>query len=152
MRELRAADGRNWRVRREINWLRSGSDHEFEHDVAVGQVAGMVMMALVIVMLVAVVIWTPRGVYHPGWPILALVAVVLLVAAQWAVARPWTIVADTYEPLDTGGELWEGTVRGLRASQREVSRVARYLESHDRPVPDEEQGPLRRVIDQPRYY
>lgn len=151
MREVRGADGRNWTVRREIIWFRSSKDHEFEHDVAVGQVAGIVMMTLVVMMVAAVAIWTPEGVFIPGWLILIFVLVLLLVPALWAMSRPWIIVADTYEPLETAGEQWVGVVHGLMASRHEVSRVARNLERHARPTAEEEQGPLQRVFEQPRY-
>lgn len=143
VQEVRAADGRSWTVRREINWSRPAHVQEFEHDVAVGQVAGVVMVALVIFMVAVIVLWTPAGVFVPGWLILAFVALVLLVPAQWVMARSWTIVADTYEPLETSGEQWVGTVRGLMASRREVSRVARHLERHA--IPDDGQGPLQPV-------
>ncbi len=150
VREVRAADGRNWTVRREIHWVRPAHEQQFEHDVSVSQLSGFVMMGLVIAMVVAVAIWTPPGVYLPAWLIVALVVVVLLVPAQWAVTRPWVIEANTFEPLDSAGEHWEGTVRGLRASRHEVSRVTRQLQTHASPVLDEDQGPLFRVSDQPR--
>lgn len=149
VREVRAADGRNWTVRREINWGKPPHEQAFEHDVSVSQMAGVVMAALVVVMVVAVAVWTPPGVYIPSWLIVALVAVVLLVPAQWAMARPWLIEAATFEPLESSGEHWEGTVRGLRGSRHEVARVVHQLQTHARPVLDEDQGPLFKMSDQP---
>ncbi|MGH3933272.1 MAG: DUF983 domain-containing protein [Pseudonocardiaceae bacterium] len=150
VREVRAADGRNWTVRREIHWARSANEQQFEHDVSVSQLSGFVMMGLVVAMVVAVAIWTPPGVYLPGWLIVVLVVVVLLVPAQWALTRPWLIEADTFEPLNSSGEHWEGTIRGLRASRHEASRVIEQLQTYGSPVLDEAQGPLFRVSDQPR--
>lgn len=149
VREVRAADGRSWTVRREINWSRPAIIQEFEHDVAVGQVAGLVMVLFIVLMVGVVVLWTPAGVFIPGWLVAAFAFVVLLVPAQWALARPWTIVADTYEPLETSGEQWVGTVRGMVASRREVSRVIRHLERHA--IPDDGQGLLQPVTDQLRH-
>lgn len=149
VRAVRAADGRNWTVRREINWMKTADEHAFEHDVSVSPMAGVMMTALVVLMVVAVAIWTPDGVWIPGWLIAALVVVVLLVPAQWAWYRPWIVEADTFEPLGSSGEHWEGTVRGVRASKQEVSRAAQQLQTHARPVLDEDQGPLFRTTDQP---
>ncbi|MGQ0778041.1 MAG: DUF983 domain-containing protein [Pseudonocardiales bacterium] len=150
VREVRAADGRNWTVRREINWVRPAHEQQFEHDVSVSNIAGILIAALVVVMVAAVVIWTPDGVYIPSWLIVALIVVVLLVPAQWALARPWLIEAATFEPLDSAGEHWEGTVRGMRASRHEVAQVTRHLQTHARPVLHEDQGPLFKINDEPR--
>jgi hypothetical protein len=78
---------------------------------------------------------------------------------QWALTGPWSVVAATPRaPEDTGssspeppggplegfGERWEGTVRGLIASGREVSRIARNL-SHGSGPNGERGGRLQRV-------
>jgi hypothetical protein len=68
--------------------------------------------------------------------------VVLLVPAHWALSRPWTIEASTHHPLDNTWEQWTGTVRGLRASRGEVSRVARHLARHETP---DDRGPLQKL-------
>lgn len=150
VQEVRAADGRNWTVRREINWARPAHEHEFEHDVSVGQWAGVVMTGLIVVMVVALVILKPDDVYGASWLLVPLVVVVLLAPVYWALTRPWIIEAATFEPLESSGEHWEGTVHGLRASRRDAARVAHQLQTHARPVLDEAQGPLFRMSDQPR--
>lgn len=144
IREVRAPDGRIWTVRREINWARPAKVQEFEHDVAVGRMAGMVILGFIVVMVLGIFYWTPAGVFIPFWLSLAFAAVVLLVPTQWALARPWTIVAATHQPVETSGEEWIGTVRGLMASHYETTRVARHLEEYA--VPDDGHGPL-----QPQY-
>lgn len=142
-REVHAPDGRLWMVHREINWAKPAQAQEFEHDVAAGQVGGGAMMAIVVFMMLALVWWKPEDAAIPGWLVLVLLVVALLVALQWALARPWTIVATTYEPVETSGEQWAGTVRGLMASAREVSRIARNLERDA--MPDDGRGPLQKL-------
>ncbi|MGH4014824.1 MAG: DUF983 domain-containing protein [Pseudonocardiaceae bacterium] len=141
IREVHAPDGRTWTVRREINWARPDKAEEFEHDVAVGHVAGIAMLALIVLMVLTVVFWTPPGVVIPFWLVLAVIALLLLVPTQWALARPWTIVAATHQPIETAGEEWVGTVRGVLASRREATQVARHIEMHA--VPDDGRGPLQ---------
>lgn len=143
IREVRAHDGRNWTVRREINWSKPALNQEFEHDVAAGQVAGIGMLVLVIVMMLIVVFFAPAGVYFPTWLKLVVLALLLVMPAQWALSRPWTIVAETHEPLATAGEHWVGTVRGAMAARQEANRVARHLEDHA--VPDDGEGLLQPV-------
>lgn len=141
IREARAPDGRIWTVRREINWSRPPKVQEFEHDVAVGQVAGIVMLGLIALMLLTIVFWTPPGVVIPYWLILAFIALLLVVPLHWALSRPWTIVAATHQPIETGGEEWEGTVRGVLGSRREVAQVARNIEEYA--VPGDGRGPVQ---------
>lgn len=141
VREVRAADGRSWTVRREIVWRKPERDHEFEHDVAVGQVAGAMLAGLIIFMVATLVIWKPEGVYGTNWLLGVVFFVVLVAAVQWVIARPWIITADTYEPLATAGERWAGSVRGLMTSRREVSRIITHLERHA--IPNDGHGPLQ---------
>lgn len=141
IREVRAPDGRIWTVRREINWSRPPKLQEFDHDIAAGKVAGVGILGLIIVMVLGIFYWTPAGVVIPLWLILVFAAIVLLVPTQWALARPWTIVAATHQPLETAGEEWVGTVRGVMASRYEAARVAKHLEEYA--VPDDGRGPLQ---------
>jgi hypothetical protein len=142
-REVRAADGRLWTVRREINWSKPGSVKEFENDVAAGQVAGVLMLAMAIFMVLVVIFWAPSGVVFPTWLRLMFFALLMLIPLQWVVSRPWTIVAETHEPITSPGEHWVGTVRGLMASRHQTSRIAKQLERHA--VPDDGRGPLQPV-------
>lgn len=140
IREVRALDGRIWTVRREISWSRPPRLQEFDHDIAAGKVAGLAVLSLIVVMVLGIFYWTPAGVVLPWWLILAFVVVLLLIPLQWALARPWTIVAFTHQPLPSGEE-WSGTVRGVMASRYEANRVARQLAEHA--VPDDGRGPLQ---------
>lgn len=141
IREVRAHDGRNWRVRSEINWSKPVLDQEFEHDVAASRAAGIVMLALVILMVIMVGFFAPAEVVFPMWLKLALFALLLVLPVHWALSRPWTIVAETHEPLDSSGEHWVGTVRGIRAARYEASRAVRHLEEHS--TPNDDRGPLQ---------
>lgn len=143
-RVVRAADGRSWTVRRKINWSQPAEVQGFEHDVAAGQLAGIVMLSVVVALLLTVIFWTPAEVFLPYWLVLAFLGVLMLIPLSWAMNRPWTIIADTPEPLGTG-EQWVGTVRGLMASRSEISRVAKHLETHA--VPDNGRGPLQPTYD-----
>ena len=140
IREVRAPDGRIWTVRREINWSRPPRLQEFDHDIAAGKVAGLAILGLIVFMVLGIFYWTPAGVVLPWWLILTFVVVLLLIPLQWALARPWTIVAATHQPLPSGEE-WSGTVRGMRASAYEAKRVARHLVENA--VPDDGRGPLQ---------
>jgi len=143
IREIRAHDGRNWTVRSEINWSKPALNQEFEHDVAAGQVVGLAMLALVIMMMLMVVFLAPPGVFFPTWLKVVVLALLLVMPVQWALSRPWTIVAETHEPLATAGEHWVGTVRGAMAARLEASRAVRHLEVYA--VPDDGGGPLQPV-------
>jgi hypothetical protein len=142
-RVVRAADGRSWTVRSEINWSQPATAQEFEHDVAAGQVGGIVMLAIIVVLVLTIVFWTPPTVVIPTWLVLTFLGVLVLLPVYWALNRPWTIVADTPEPVETAGEHWVGTVRGIMASRQETSRVARQLELNA--VPDDGRGRLQPV-------
>lgn len=142
MREVRAHDGRSWTVRSEINWSKPALDQEFEHDVSAGQVIGIAMLVLVVMMMLTVVFFAPAGVYFPVWLQLAVLALLFVMPVQWALSRPWTIVAETHHPLPSG-EHWVGTVRGARAARQETARTVRHLEAHA--VPDDGGGPLQPV-------
>ena len=143
IREVRARDGRSWMVRSEINWSRPAVVQDFEHDVAGGRMAGTVMLAGVVLVLLLLLFGEPDGVYFPYWLRLALLAVLLALPAHWVVNRPWTIVAETHEPLATNGEHWVGTVRGFLAARDEAIRATRNLEEYS--SPDDGRGPMQLV-------
>lgn len=147
IREVRAADGRIWTVHREINWSNPPKAHEFEHDIAAGYFAGITMLGIIVLMVLTIVFWTPPGVVIPAWLIVAVIALLMVLPLHWALVRPWTIVASTYQPIESGGEEWVGTVRGPMRSRREALRVAQHLEEHA--VPDDGRGPLQ--ANYPRY-
>jgi hypothetical protein len=142
-RMVRAAGGRTWTVRSKISWTGSGMSEQFEHDLAAGYVSGIAMLGVVVVLTLSVVFWTPAGVVIPAWLVLLFLLLVLLVTMAWAMKRPWTIVAYTDEPLNTEGEFWEGTVRGVLPAREEAFRIVEELE--ERGIPDDGNGPLTRV-------
>lgn len=142
-RVVQAPDGRKWSVRSTVNWSAPATDHEFEHDIAAGQVGGIAMLVVIVVLVVTVVLWTPAGVVVPTWLVLGFILLLMIIPLQWAMARPWTIVADTAEPAETEGEHWVGTVTGLLNSRREAARVVRLLAGGQQP--DDGRGPLQPV-------
>lgn len=143
IQEVHALDGRSWTIRSEVNWVRTPEGREFEHDVASGRAAGIVLLVGVILVLFVLMFGAPDGVYFPFWLQLFCLAVLLLWPAQWAVSRPWTIVAETYESSTSHGEYWVGTVRGFLAARYEVSRTVRNLQEQS--SPDDGRGTLAQV-------
>lgn len=143
-RIVRAADGRRWSVRSEINWSDQDSTQEFEHDVAAGHIGGVVMLALVVVLVLTVVWWTPEGVVVPTWLVVAFLLLLLALPMGWATGRSWTIVADTPAWDDVPPERWTGTVHGMMLARQHTLGVVRSLQRHA--VPDDGRGPLQPVI------
>jgi hypothetical protein len=139
---VRAADGRTWTVRSRINWTGSGMSEQFEHDLAAGYVSGIAMLGVVIALTLALVIFTPAGLVIPAWLVLLFLLFLLIVAMGWALQRPWTITAYTDQPVETEGELWEGSVRGVLSAREETFQVIDQLQ--DRGIPDDGEGPLAR--------
>ncbi len=143
MRTVRAADGRRWLVRSAINWSEPDTAQEFEHDVAAGYVSGVVLLALVVGLMLTVVLWTPAGVVVPTWLVVAFLLLLLLLPAQWATGRSWTIVAETPAWDDAPPERWTGTVHGMVLARQHTLGVVRSLQHHA--VPDDGRGPLQPV-------
>lgn len=143
MRTVRAADGRRWLVRSAINWSEPDSAQEFEHDVAAGQVGGIVMLALVVALVLTVVLWTPASVVVPTWLVVAFLLLLLLLPAQWATGRSWTIVADTPAWDDVPPERWRGTVHGMMLARQHTLGVVQSLQRDG--VPDDGHGPLQLI-------
>jgi hypothetical protein len=142
-RVVRGADGRRWTVRNNINWSEPATEQEFEHDVAAGQIAGIVMLLLVVGLVLTVVLWTPPGVVVPEWLAFAFLVLLLVLPVQWALNRSWTIIAETPPLRDAPPERWVGTVHGLRLARQETSRVVRSLQRDA--IPDDGRGPLQPV-------
>ncbi len=142
-RVVRGADGRRWTVRNNINWSEPATEQEFEHDVAAGQVAGIVMLLLVVALVLAVVLWTPTNVVVPGWLVFAFLVLLLVLPVQWALGRSWTIVAETPPLPEAPPERWVGTVHGLMLARQETGRVVRSLKRDA--IPDDGRGPLQPV-------
>ncbi len=143
MRPVRAAGGRSWLIRSSVNWSEPETAREFEHDVAAGQAAGVVMLVLVVVMVLTVVLLTPNGVVVPTWLVLAFLLLLLVLPLLWATGRSRTIVAETPALFGEPYERWEGTVHGMRLARQHVDNIERTLE--DDGILDDGSGPLQRV-------
>ncbi len=142
-RAVRGSDGRRWTLRTSIEWSNPLEIDDWEHDVSGGRSQGIVMGAIVLVMVVTFLVWTPATVVVPGWLILALLLLVLFFPVRWLVRRPWSIIAET--PGDTDEhppERWVGVVRGALTAHQEGARVARNIELYAEP---DMNGPLQPV-------
>ena len=143
MQVVRTAEGRSWTIHSRISWTKPDMEHQFEHDMAAGYVSCIAMAGVVVVLTLFLVFWTPAGVVIPAWFVLLILLILLLVPVWWALQRPWIITANTAEPIETEGEHWAGTVRGMISAREEARRVADELKN--RGTPDDGTGPLCRV-------
>jgi hypothetical protein len=134
---------RVWIVRSRISWTRPAMADQFEHDLAAGYVSGVAMAGVLTVLILFVVFWTPTDVVIPAWFVLLFPLTLLVMAGLWALQRPWVITADTSEPRATGGEHWEGIVRGMVPARDEMLRILDALE--EKGYPNEPHGPLTRI-------
>ncbi|MGH3766984.1 MAG: DUF983 domain-containing protein [Pseudonocardiaceae bacterium] len=141
---VRDQERRTWTVRSRISWTKPQLADQFEHDMAAGYVAGVVMLVVLVGLALFVVFWTPNDVEVPAWFLLLLLLLLLLMPVLWAAQRPWIITAETDEPIESAGEYWEGVVRGILPAREETMRIADDLESMGKP--DDINGPLLRVM------
>jgi hypothetical protein len=132
-----------WTLRSQLEWTSPATVDDFEHDVASGYTSGVVMLAMLAVLVVALVLWTPAGVVIPSWLVLAFIVVLAFFPMRWALRRPWRLVANTQGDEDNAGaERWVGTVRGMFTIRTVTSKVARDIEVYAMPSAD---GPLHPV-------
>lgn len=142
-RLVKGQDGRMWTLRSQLEWTSPATVDDFEHDVASGYTPGIVMLAMLCVLVVALVLWTPAGVIVPNWLIAAIVVVLAFFPVRWALRRPWRLVANTQGDDDhQGAERWVGTVRGMFNIRSVTSKVARDIEVYAMPSAE---GPLHPV-------
>lgn len=140
---VRGADGRMWTLRGRLEWSQPATIDDFEHDVAGGYASGIVMLATLFALVVALVVWTPAGVYVPPWLFFVLLVVLGFFPVRWALRRPWRLVANTPGNRDDlVAERWVGTVRGLLTIRQATSKVARDIEVYSMPNIE---GPLHPV-------
>jgi len=126
-----------------MEWRTPATADDFEHDVSGTHGPAIAMLALVGVLVVALVVWTPTDVVVPLWLVLLILLVVLFFPARWALRRPFTVVAETGD--DGEGEpveRWVGTVRGVFNVRTQVNRVARNIADDSMPAVE---GPLKPV-------
>jgi hypothetical protein len=142
-RLVKGQDGRMWTLRSQLEWSSPATVDDFEHDVASGYTPGIVMLAMLCVLVVALVLWTPAGVVIPTWLIYAIVVVLAFFPVRWALRRPWRLVANTQgDDENEGAERWVGTVRGMFNIRAVTSKVARDIEVYAMPSAE---GPLHPV-------
>ncbi|HEY3751548.1 MAG TPA: DUF983 domain-containing protein [Pseudonocardiaceae bacterium] len=136
-RLVKGRDGRMWTLRSQLEWGSPATIDDFEHDVSSGYAPGIVMLAMLVVLIVALVLWTPAGVVIPAWLIVALVVVLAFFPVRWALRRPWQLVANTRGDKDEqGAERWVGTVRGMFNIRTATAKVARDIEVYNMPSPE----------------
>jgi hypothetical protein len=136
-------DRRTWTVRSSISWTRPAMADQFETDMAGGYVSGIIMLGILAFLTLFVVFWTPAQVEIPAWFALLILLGLLMLPVLWALQRPWVVTAHTEEPAETGGEYWEGVVRGVVSAREETHRVADELRRWG--VPNSGGGPLTRI-------
>lgn len=142
-RTVQGADGRNWTVQSRINWHQPATEEHFEHDMAAGYVSGIAMLGVIVALVLFVLYWTPSGVIVPSWLMLLIPLLLMLLSMQWAMRRPWTIEAETPDPIETAGEHWSGTALGVMAARQDTRQVVQNLKT--RAIPDDGTGLLRQV-------
>jgi hypothetical protein len=136
-RLVKGRDGRMWTLRSQMEWATPATVDDFEHDVASGYAPGIVMLAMLAVLVVALVLWTPVGVIVPAWLIVILVIVLAFFPIRWALRRPWQLVANTRGDAEQqGAERWVGTVRGMFNIRTVTKKVARDIEVYNMPSPE----------------
>lgn len=133
-RLVKGRDGRMWTLRSQMEWMTPATVDDFEHDVASGYGSGIVMLFMLAALVIALVLWTPQGVYVPSWLIVALVVVLLFFPVRWTLRRPWQLVANTRgDGEEQGSERWVGTVRGVVNVRNVTAKVARDIEVYNMP-------------------
>lgn len=142
-RLVKGRDGRMWTLRSQMEWSTPVTVDDFEHDVSNGYAPGIVMLAMLCVLVVALVLWTPAGVVIPVWLIVALAAILLFFPVRWALRRPFQLVANTRgDGEDLGAEQWVGTVRGMYHVRAVTAKVARDIEVYNMPSPESQLYPV----------
>lgn len=142
-RLVKGRDGRMWTLRSQMEWSTPATDEDFEHDVSSGYGPGIVMLAMLCVLVVALVLWTPAGVVIPVWLIVALAAILAFFPLRWALRRPWQLVANTRgDGEEQTAEQWVGTVRGMFNIRTVTAKVARDIEVYNMPSPESQLYPV----------
>jgi hypothetical protein len=143
-RTVTAADGSQWTVHSTLEWRTPATAVDFEHDISAGRGPTVVMLAIVVVLAMILVVWTPKAVVVPLWLVLIIVLVLLFFPVRWALRRPYTLVAargDDGEGNPT--ERWVGTVRGAYKQRQQIARTVRSIAFESRPAVE---GPLKPVV------
>lgn len=126
-------DGREWSVRRNIEWSPPATGEDFEHDVDGGRGAAVLILSSLFVFWLILVVWTPAQVHIPWLLWVLALMVVLFFPVRWWLRRPWTVVAETAGSYDLPAERWTGLVRGGGKSKEELRIVIRRLRTQGTP-------------------
>jgi hypothetical protein len=142
-RVVRGADGRVWTIEGTMEWRTPATADNFEHDVSASRLSAIVLLAVVCLLSLVLVIWTPEDVVVPVWLVLIIVLLLLFFPIRWAWRRPWTVVAATGDNGEgEPTEQWVGSVRGVLTVRQEIADVARNIATHSAPGIE---GPLTPV-------
>jgi hypothetical protein len=142
-RVVQGADGRVWTLHGEMEWRTPATADDFEHDISSGRGPAVVMAALVTILTVVLIVWTPPDVVVPAWVVLVIALVTLFFPLRWALHRPWTVVAETGDDGDgEPTEKWVGSVRGAFNVRKQVADIARNIADDSIPGAG---GPLKPV-------
>ncbi|MGI9000581.1 MAG: hypothetical protein ACR2GH_02830 [Pseudonocardia sp.] len=126
-------DGREWSVRRNIEWSRPATGEDFEHDVDGGRGAAVLILSSLFVFWLILIVWTPPQVHIPWLLWVLALLIVLFFPVRWWLGRPWTVVAETAGSYDLPAERWTGLVRGGGKSKEELRIVIRRLRTQGTP-------------------
>jgi hypothetical protein len=142
LRVVRGADDRVWTLQADMEW-RTPAAAEFEHDISSSRGSAVVLAALVVILAVTLVFWTPKDVNVPLWLILMLLLLIMFFPLRWTLRRPWLVTAATGDDGDGNPtEEWIGAVRGMFNVRTQVNRIARNIADESSPGSD---SPLRQI-------
>ena len=145
---VRAVDGRQWIVRKKLEWVDPSTEDDFEHDMEGGRVAAIGILSLMGLLWVALIAWwlTSRGSVTVPWQvIIVLVLLAGFFPMRWVLRRPRTLLAETAGGADGSlPERWVGWVRGTQNARDEMDRTVRNL--RDRGTPAYADSPLQPSI------
>ena len=136
---VRAADGRQWMVRQQLEWTDPVADDDFEHDMEGGRFASIGIVALMGLLWVALATWAMTDsedvIRTPWWIIAVLIGVAVFFPIRWVLRRPRTLVAETPGGSDgSAPERWVGWVRGTTAARDEMNHTIRSLVTRATPA------------------
>ena len=142
---VRAVDGRQWMVRKKLEWVDPSTEEDFEHDMEGGRFAAIGILSLIGLLWVALIAWAVT--FHdtvsvPWWVRVVLVSIAAFFPLRWVLRRPRTLLAETAGGTDgSGPERWVGWVRGTTNAREEMERTVRNL--RDRGTPAYADSPLQ---------
>lgn len=126
-----------------MEWRTPSTAAQFEHDISSSRSSAVVLAALVVILAVTLVFWTPKDVRVPLWLVLMIVLLIMFFPLRWMLRRPWSVTAATGDDGEGNPtEEWTGAVRGVFNVRTQVNRIARNIADESSPGVD---SPLRQV-------